>query len=69
MGQNNLKKFREEIMLSKAELARKAKVSSITIGRIEDGMPCRLETMRKIIHGLGKNLADRDEIFPDDSIE
>jgi len=66
MGKNNLKKFREEVMLSKAELARKAKVSSITIGRIEDGMPCRLETMRKIIHGLGKNLVDRDEIFPED---
>ncbi len=65
MGKNNLKKFREEIMLSKAELARKAKVSSITIGRIEDGMPCRLETMRKILHGLGKNLTDRDKIFPD----
>jgi len=28
MGLNNLKRFREEIMLSKAELARKAKVSS-----------------------------------------
>jgi predicted transcriptional regulator len=66
MGINNLKKFREKIMLSKAELARKAKVSSITIGRIEDGMPCRLETMRKIIHGLGKQLSDRNEIFPND---
>ncbi|MBA4367205.1 MAG: XRE family transcriptional regulator [Desulfobacterium sp.] len=61
MGINNLKKFREKIMLSKAELARKAKVSSITIGRIEDGMPCRLETMRKIIHGLDKQLSDKND--------
>jgi DNA-binding XRE family transcriptional regulator len=66
MSNNNLKKLREEVMLSKAELARKAKVSPITIDRIEDGKPCRLETMRKIIRGLGKNLADRDKIFPDD---
>lgn len=66
MGINNLKKFREEIMLSKAELARKAKISSITIDRIENGMPCRLETMRKIIHGLGKKLSDKNEIFPND---
>ena len=65
MGHNNLNKFREKIMLSKAELARKARVSSITIARIEDGMPCRLETMRKIIHGLGKDLADRNKIFPE----
>ena len=60
MGKNNLKKFRGEVMMSKAELARKAKVSPITIARIENGMPCRLETMRKIIRGLGKKLSDRE---------
>jgi len=53
-------------MMSKAELARKAKVSPITIARIENGMSCRLETMRKIIKGLGKKISDRDEIFPKD---
>ena len=51
-------------MISKAELARKAKVSPITIARIENGMACRLETMRKIIIGLGKKLSDKDMIFP-----
>jgi predicted transcriptional regulator len=65
MGTNNLKKFREELMMSKTELARKAKVSPITIARIEDGMPCRLDTMRKIIIGLGKKLSDKDMIFPE----
>ena len=64
MRKNNLKRFREEVMMSKAELARKAKISPITIARIENGMPCRLETMRKIIRGLGKKLSDKDEIFP-----
>ncbi len=64
MGTNNLKKFREELMMSKTELAREAKVSPITIARIENGMPCRLETMRKIIIGLGKKLSDKDMIFP-----
>ncbi len=61
---NNLKKFREDVMMSKAELARKSKISPITIARIEDGLPCRLETMRKIIHGLGKTISDRNKIFP-----
>ena len=61
---NNLKKFREDVMMSKGELARKAEVSPITIARIEEGLPCRLETMRKIIHGLGKRISDRNEIFP-----
>jgi len=66
MGKNNLNKFRGEVMMSKAELARKAKVSPITIARIENGMSCRLETMRKIIRGLGKKISDRHEIFPKD---
>jgi DNA-binding XRE family transcriptional regulator len=64
MGTNNLKKFREELMMSKTELAREANVSPITIARIENGMPCRLETMRKIIISLGKKLSDKDMIFP-----
>jgi predicted transcriptional regulator len=54
MDTNNLKKIREELMMSKTELARESKVSPITIARIENGMPCRLETMRKIIISLGK---------------
>lgn len=50
-------------MLSKAELARKANVSPITITRIENGMPCRMETKRKIILALGYKLSDKDKIF------
>jgi len=61
---NNLKKFREDLMMSKAELARKAKVSPITIARIENGMPCQLGTMRKIIRGLDKKISDKNDIFP-----
>ena len=69
MGRNLVKKIREDLMMSKTELAKKAKVSPITIGRIENGMPCRLETMRKIINGLGKTLSDKDKIFPNDQSE
>jgi DNA-binding XRE family transcriptional regulator len=65
MGKNSLKKFRESLMMSKAELAREANVSSITISRIEDGMPCRMETKRKIILAMGFNLSDKDKIFGD----
>jgi len=61
---NYVKKFRRKLMMSKAELARKAKVSPITVTRIENGMSCRLETMRKIIKGLDKKLSDKNKIFP-----
>ncbi len=52
--------------MSKAELARKAGLSALTIDRIEKGMSCRLETKRKIILALGLQLNERGKIFSDD---
>ena len=63
MKGNRVKKVRESLLMSKTELARKANVSPITIARIEKGMPCRLETQRKIILALGLNLSDKNKIF------
>ena len=51
--------------MSKAELARKAGVSPLTIDRIEKGKNCRMETRRKIILALGFKLSERDKIFPE----
>ena len=63
MPQNNLQRFREAQMLSKAELARKAGLSTLTIDRIEAGRPCRLDTKRKILLALGLKVSDRDKVF------
>lgn len=60
---NQLREIRESRMMSKAELARKANVSPITIARIENGMPCRMETQRKIILALGFTLSEKNKIF------
>jgi DNA-binding XRE family transcriptional regulator len=65
MNGNRVKIIRESLLMSKTELARKANVSPITIARIEKGMPCRLETQRKIILALGFNLSDKQKIFSD----
>lgn len=65
MGNNHVKEIRESLLMSKAELARKAGVSPLTIDRIEKGASCRMATMRKIILALGLNLADREKVFPD----
>ncbi|NTW99774.1 MAG: helix-turn-helix transcriptional regulator [Geobacteraceae bacterium] len=62
---NNLKRLREAKLMSKAELARLAGVSAVTIDRIERGEPCRVETKRKIILALGFALTDRDKVFQD----
>jgi DNA-binding XRE family transcriptional regulator len=53
-------------LLSKAELARKAGVSPLTIDRIERGKDCRMETKRKIILALGYNLSEKGRIFSGD---
>jgi len=65
MGQNKLKKFREQMLMSKAELARKAGVSPVTIDRIEHGLNCRMETKRKILQALGLKLSERKKVFDD----
>jgi DNA-binding XRE family transcriptional regulator len=62
---NNLKNLREAKLMSKAELARLAGVSAVTIDRIERGETCRVETKRKIILALGFTLADRERVFQD----
>ena len=64
---NNLQRLREELLLSKAELARRAGVSPITIDRIERGYGCRLDTKRKVILALGLKLSDRDRVFGPES--
>jgi DNA-binding XRE family transcriptional regulator len=60
---NNVQKFRESLMMSKAELARKAGLSTLTIDRIEAGRPCRLDTKRKILLALGLKVSDKDRVF------
>ena len=63
MPGNNVLRFREALMMSKAELARKAGLSTLTIDRVEAGRPCRLDTKRKILLALGLRITDKDRVF------
>ncbi len=62
---NNVRKLRMERMLSKAELARRAGLSTLTLDRVERGMPCRMDTKRKILEALGLGPQDRVKVFGD----
>lgn len=62
---NNVKLIREAKLMSKSELARKAGISVLTVGRIERGEECRMETMRKIILALGFGLEEKTKVFQD----
>ena len=60
---NNVQRLREEQLLTKAELARKAGISPLTVSRIENGLDCRVDTKRKIILALGLTPSDRRKVF------
>jgi len=64
MMRNNVRRLREDALMSKAELARKAGISAQTIDRIEKGMDCRMDTKRKLIMALGLKLSEREKVFP-----
>ena len=60
---NMVRRIRIERMMSKAELARSANLSVLTIDRVEKGFGCRVDTKRKILEALGLSLADRVRVF------
>jgi DNA-binding XRE family transcriptional regulator len=60
---NNVRALREEQLLTKAELARKAGISPLTLARIESGCGCRVDTKRKIILALGLAPSDKEKVF------
>lgn len=60
---NNVRRIRIELMLSKAEVARRANISVLTLDRVERGFGCRVDTKRKILEALGLTLADRVRVF------
>ncbi len=63
---SKLKRYREENLISKAELSRLAGISPITLGRIEEGFTCRIDTKRKILNALGLVAKDKHLIFEEE---
>ena len=62
---SKLKNIRESRLISKSKLARDARVSTVTIDRIEKGYDCRMATKRRILEALGMTPEDRDQVFED----
>ena len=63
MSENRVKICRENLMLSKAELARRAGLSALTIDRVEAGRPCRMDTKKRILRALGIEVGDHQSVF------
>ena len=60
---NEVRKTREDLLMSKAQLARNAGFSILTINRIEKVMSCRIENKRKILLAFDYDLSGKDLIF------
>jgi DNA-binding XRE family transcriptional regulator len=60
---NTVRKIREKLLMSSAELSRNAGISPLTVDRIEKGMSCRIETKRKIILAFGYDLSEKGVIL------
>lgn len=65
--QNRVAEIRKQRMMSKAELARAAGISPLTIDRVERGYDCRMDTKRKIIKALGLDLSQATMVFPEEA--
>ena len=63
LDHNTVRKIREKLLMSRAELAGIAGISPLTVDRIEKGMSCRIETKRKIVLAFGYDLSDKGLIF------
>ena len=60
MRRNRVKKFREEVPLSIAELARKAGLTPQTIAKMEKGLPTRKNSELTVAKALNKK---HNEVF------
>ena len=60
---NRVREMRENKLMTQSQLARKARVALRTIHSVEKGLPCRMDTKRKILLALGLRFEDKEMVF------
>ena len=63
MVTNRVRELRENRMVGISEFARKARLSELTLFRIERGEPCGRDTKRKVLAALDLLPLDMGEVF------
>jgi len=61
---NRVREIREELLMTREELAERTGLSARTVWSVENGFPCRLPTKRRILQGLRVAKAQYRLIFP-----
>jgi DNA-binding XRE family transcriptional regulator len=59
----NLGNYREQKLVSRAEMARKTGLSPLTINKLEDGRACRPDTAKKILESLDIFISGSDFVY------
>jgi transcriptional regulator with XRE-family HTH domain len=62
---NNIRKIREDKLLSLTEIARRTGLTPLTVKRVEENGTGRMETKRKILEALGVEIEDLKKVFPE----
>lgn len=60
---NRVREVREDLLMTREELAEKAGVSLRTVWSVESGIACRLYTKRRILQALGVPKEDHKTVF------
>lgn len=60
-----VRELRRRACLTQVELARRAGISLRTLHSVEHGRPCRLSTRRKILKGLGLDVSNAAQVWPE----
>ena len=60
---NRVRELREELLMTRGELAKRAGVSLRTVWSVENGIPCRVITKRKILEALGIPQREHRKVF------
>jgi DNA-binding XRE family transcriptional regulator len=64
VASNRVREIREGLLLTREDLARRARVSLRTVWSVEAGYNCRVETRRSILRALGLARSRYREVFP-----
>ena len=60
---NRVRELREELLLTRSELAARAGISLRTVWHVENGGGCRVRTKRKILRVLGVSKEQHKMVF------
>ena len=61
---NRVRELREDLLMTREELAERAGVSLRTVWSVEKGVPCRVLTKRRILEALGIPKEEHKTVFP-----